>query len=78
MRRPVEEIRAKVRDLGDLRHRLVEQHRYRVAGEVNLKMEALLWAMGSEWNTRWYEVEEDDTAEPVLRTLHGRARSADG
>ncbi len=44
--REPEEIRAKVRELGELRDRLVGYAAFPGATEVTLRAEALLWALG--------------------------------
>lgn len=51
------EIRRKKTALQDLRQLLVQKGQFREALDVELKLEALLWVLGCDWNERWYEDE---------------------
>ncbi len=53
--RDEDEIRTRKSQLQDLRHKLVEEERYHQAGEVNMRIETLLWVLGCDWNPRPYE-----------------------
>lgn len=55
--RDIDEIRHKKKAIQDVRDRLVQEKRYDQALQLTLKIEALLWVLGSDWNERWYETE---------------------